>query len=88
LGGLYFLPDGTRVGFLVLEEEGYKHPRVLYRAAFEFLKMLKDEGAVPIRAVADPAIPNAGNFLKNLGFGVLEVYERQTLYQWPAPNEE
>jgi hypothetical protein len=87
LGGIYYLPDGARVGFLVLEEEGYRHPKALYKASFEFLKMIRDEGVTPIRAVADPAIPKAARFLKNLGFQEVEIHERQVIYQWPRSED-
>ena len=84
LGGIYFLQDGTRVGFLILDEEGYKYPRALYKAAFQFLEMMKQEGVPSIRAVADPTIPRAGHFLKNLGFEALTIHDDQVIYTWPA----
>jgi hypothetical protein len=84
LGGIYFLSDGTRVGFLILDEEGYKYPRALYKAAFQFLEMMQQEGVPSIRAVADPTIPKAGRFLKNLGFETIEIYDTQVIYIWRA----
>ena len=82
VGGIYFLSDGTRVGFLILEPDGYKYPRALYRAARWFLDMMKEEGIPSIRAVADPEIPKAARFLKNIGFTEVDEFQGQVVYQW------
>lgn len=80
-GGLYFLPDGTRVGFLILTEEGRRYPKAVLKATYEFLDKLKTEGVPSIKAVADPAIPAADRFLRHLGFTSSEI-NGQKIYTW------
>lgn len=85
VGGLYYLSDDTRVGFLILTEEGRKFPRAVVRATRQFLSLLIKEGVPSIRAVADPEIDAAPRFLLHFGFKPLEVFQGQVIYQWLAP---
>ena len=81
-GGLYYLPDGTRIGFLILGEDGKRYPKVVLKAAYRFLDQLRQEGVQSIRAVADPAIAAAERFLLHIGFTPLFSEHGYTVYQW------
>ena len=82
VGGIYFLDDGTRVGFIELTEEGEKHPRDLVKATRKFLKMLRDEGIPKIIAVPDPGIEAATRFMKHFGFQVVGEFQSHMIYVW------
>lgn len=81
IGGLYFLPDGERVGFLILTKDGKRYPKEVLKAAYAFLRELKEDGVPSIRAVADPGIEAAERFLTHIGFKPIKT-NGQKLYLW------
>jgi hypothetical protein len=87
IGGIYYLPDGTKVGFIILTAEGEKHPVTLYKHTKKFLQTLRDEGIHEIRAVADPVIESAERYLLRLDFEPLNTPDGLTVYRWPAQTQ-
>lgn len=83
VGGLYFLPDGTRAGFLAVKPAARKLPVTLCRVAKQFLADLARQGVSKVIAVADPAVPSAERFLVYLGFRPVATHDDQVVYQWP-----
>lgn len=87
IGGVYYLPDGTKVAFLILTAEGEKYPVTLYKSTKKFLQTMKDEGIHEIRAVADPVIESAARYLHRFGFEPLTTPDGLTVYRWPAQTQ-
>lgn len=84
LGGVYFLEDGTRVGFIELTEAGYAYPRELILATHKFLQMLRDDGVMRVIAVADPGIEASERFMKHFGFTNEGRLNDNSVYVWKS----
>lgn len=68
IGGLLFLPDGSRIAFLDLDPEARRYSHALHRAGLRFAREVLKQQGVPIIATTAEDFPRASVWLERLGF--------------------
>lgn len=82
LGGIAFMPDGSRMAFTELTDAARKRPLALHKAALACMDYARRTGIRELIACADMASsPNAERWLSRLGFK-LEVVRGFPVWKW------
>lgn len=83
IGGVAFLPDGSRMVFLEASEEDCKrYPVTLHRAAKQFLSEMQGQGVSRVVARVDTRREAAVRWLERLGFECVWDSDGEVIYQW------
>lgn len=68
VGGIAFMPDGTRVAFTELTDEARRYPVALHKAALRTLALARELGIKRLVATTFSGHPAAERWLVRLGF--------------------
>lgn len=82
LGGIAFLPDGSRMAFTEMREEARKSPVALHKAGLHCIQYARAAGIKELIACADMARTDvAERWLKRLGFKQ-EIIRGCPVWKW------
>lgn len=79
VGGIAFRPDGYRVTFLDVGDEGRSHPLALHKAALKVIEMAKEARVRQLIATTASMHPKSPHWLLRLGFR-LEAFDGGSIY--------
>jgi hypothetical protein len=79
VGGIAFRPDGYRVAFLDVGDEGRSYPVALHKAALKVIEMAKDAKVRRLIATTTGMHPKSPKWLVHLGFRV-EMFDGGMIY--------
>lgn len=83
VGGFGFPPDGTIIAFVHAHDEAHRYKVSFHRAGLKMMAEARRLGFHRVVALASPDKPNAGAWLKRLGFMPQEI-DGQQVYIWKS----